>query len=88
MGKRFADATAILFAVAMIMATSTFNGILRPAVVAQTQPINSISSSQGNNSSNPFISQHYIQTNRECCGTDNKQDTNNFQFFKSVIIKY
>ena len=51
--KRFAFATAILFVVAIIMVTSTFNVfILIPAaVVAQTQPVNTTSPSQGTNSS-------------------------------------
>jgi S1-C subfamily serine protease len=55
--KRFAFATGILFVVAIIMVTSPFNmGILTPtAVVAQTQPINTVSTSQGNTtSSNPL----------------------------------
>ena len=55
--KRFAVATAILFAVAVIMVTSIFNMvILTPtAVVAQTQRLNSnTSSSQSTNSSNPL----------------------------------
>ncbi len=53
MRKRFAFATAILFVVAIIMVTSTFNRvILTPAaVVAQTQQINSNTSSLGTNSS-------------------------------------
>jgi hypothetical protein len=54
MKKRFAFATAILLVVAIIMVTSTFNRvILTPTtVVAQTQQLNSnTSSSQGTNSS-------------------------------------
>jgi len=53
MRKRFAFATAILFVVAIIMVTDTFNTVILPstAVVAQTQPINTISSSRGTNSS-------------------------------------
>jgi S1-C subfamily serine protease len=52
--KRLAFATAILFVVAMIMVTSTFNMvILTPtAVVAQTQQINP--ASEDTNSSNPL----------------------------------
>jgi S1-C subfamily serine protease len=53
--KRFAFATAILFVVAIIMVTSTFNRVIitPTAVVAQTQQINS--PSQGtNSSSNPL----------------------------------
>jgi S1-C subfamily serine protease len=52
--KRLAFATAILFVVAMIMVTSTFNMvILTPtAVVAQTQHINP--ASEDTNSSNPL----------------------------------
>jgi S1-C subfamily serine protease len=56
MRKRIAFATAVVFAVA-IMVTSTFNVfILIPAaVVAQTQPINATSPSQGTNPpSNPL----------------------------------
>ena len=53
MRKRFAFATTILLVVAIIMVTSTFNRvILTPTVVvAQTQPINTASLSQGTNSS-------------------------------------
>src|SRR5215467_14733919 len=58
MRKRFASATAILFVVAIIIVTGTFNRvILTPTdVVAQTQRINSnTSSSQSANfSSNPL----------------------------------
>ncbi|MGB6592468.1 MAG: trypsin-like peptidase domain-containing protein, partial [Candidatus Nitrosopolaris sp.] len=51
--KRFAFATSILFVVAIIMVTSTSNRvILTPtAVAAQTQQINSNTSSRGTNSS-------------------------------------
>ncbi|MGC2575048.1 MAG: hypothetical protein WA364_26365, partial [Candidatus Nitrosopolaris sp.] len=63
----------ILFVVAIIMVTSTFNRvILTPtAVVAQTQPINTASPSQGTNSSsssNP-LSLNTIFKRREFCCT-------------------
>ena len=51
-------ATAILFVVAIIVVTSTFNRVIltSPAVVAQTQQVNSNASSQGttSSSSNPL----------------------------------
>jgi S1-C subfamily serine protease len=54
--KRFAFATAILFVVAIIMVTSTFNTvILTPTtVVAQTQQLNSPSQGTKSSSSNPL----------------------------------
>ncbi|MGA9154414.1 MAG: hypothetical protein WBZ36_27845 [Candidatus Nitrosopolaris sp.] len=58
MKKRFAFAIAILFVVAIIMITISFNGFILPStVVAQQQRMNSnTSSSQGTNSSpNPPI---------------------------------
>jgi S1-C subfamily serine protease len=56
MRKRFAFATAILFVVAIIMVTSTFNRVIltHTAVVAQTQQINSPSQSTNSSSSNPL----------------------------------
>jgi S1-C subfamily serine protease len=53
MRKRSAFATGILFVVATIMVTSTFNRIILTltVVVAKTQQINSNTSSQGTNSS-------------------------------------
>jgi S1-C subfamily serine protease len=54
--KRFAFATAVLFVLAIITVTSTFNRvILTPAaVVAQTQQINSPSQGTNSSSSNPL----------------------------------
>ena len=80
MSKRFAFATAIACAAA-IMITIPFTGIFPSTAVAQQQRIDSnTSSSQGTNSSSNPLSQHYIQASREFCGTNNKQDNNSWWY--------
>src|SRR5215469_14774459 len=60
MKKRFAFATAIVFTVAIIMVTSTLNRVTLTPTVAQTQQINSNTSSLGTNSSSSPLSLNTI----------------------------